>query len=108
MKQIILVALVAIVAIGFVGTAIAAETTLTGNVMCAKCTLKKADAKACQDVLVVTGENAKTTEYYVVKNAVSEKFGHVCTGEKPAVVTGTVVEKDGKSWITATAMAEKK
>ena len=88
-------------------TSASAETTLTGSVMCAKCTLKKADAKECQDVLVVK-DGDKVTEYYVAKNAVSEKFGHVCTGEKPATVTGTVAEKDGKKWITATKMEEKK
>ena len=108
MKPFMLVALVAVLAIGIVGTAIAAETTLAGNIMCAKCTLKKADAKECQDVLVVKGEKGSTAEYYITKNAVQETFGHVCTGEKPAVVTGTVEVKDGKSWITATKIEEKK
>jgi Family of unknown function (DUF6370) len=108
MKSLTLMALVAAVIIGFVGTAVAAETTLTGSVMCAKCTLKKADAKECQNVLVVKGANDKLAEYYVVKNAVSEKFGHICKGEKPAVVTGTVAEMDGKTWITPTKMEEQK
>lgn len=85
----------------------AADTTVTGTVVCAKCTLKKADAKECQDVLVVKNGD-KTTEYYVAKNDVSEKFGHTCKGEKPATVTGTVAEKDGKTWITPTKMEEKK
>jgi len=83
--------------------AAASETTLTGKVMCAKCTLKKADAKECQDVLVVSGGAAKG-EYYIVKNDVAEKFGHVCSSKKAAKVTGTVAEKDGKKWITASAM----
>ena len=59
-------------------------------------------------MLVVKGEQDKTTEYYVAKNDVSEKFGHVCTGTKNAVVTGSVTQKDGKTWITATKMDEKK
>lgn len=63
------------------------------------CTLKKADAKECQNVLVVTGENAG--EYYLVKNEVAEAYGHVCKGTKPATITGTVAEKDGKAWLTA-------
>jgi hypothetical protein len=83
------------------------ETTYTGKVMCAKCSLKKADASKCQDVLVVT-DGAKTTEYYVEKNAVAEKFGHVCKDEKQATVTGTVTEKDGKKWIAPSKMEEKK
>lgn len=108
MKSLTLTALAAIVLIAFVGSAVAAEKTLTGNIACAKCTLKKADAKDCQNVLVVKGENDKTDEYYVVNNAVSEKFGHVCKGMKAAVVTGSVEEKDGKTWITPTKMEEKK
>ncbi len=107
MKPLTLIAVALVLAVGLVGSAYTAETTLTGSVMCAKCTLKKADAKACQDVLVVKGDQDNTTEYYVVKNAVSEKFGHVCTGEKPAVVTGTLAAKGGKTWITPTKMEEK-
>jgi len=83
------------------------ETTVTGQVMCAKCALKKADATKCQDVLVVK-DGDKTTEYYVEKNAVAEKFGHVCKDAKGATVTGTVTEKDGKKWISPSKMEEKK
>jgi hypothetical protein len=83
------------------------ETTLTGTVMCAKCALKKPDASTCQNVLVVeTG--GQNTEYYIEKNAVAEKFGHACQSVKPAVVTGTVSEKDGKKWIAPSRMEEKK
>jgi Family of unknown function (DUF6370) len=90
--------------VGLMAAAYAAdETTVTGSVMCAKCSLKKADASKCQDVLVVKdGDN--TTEYYVEKNAVAEKFGHVCKDQKAATVTGTVTEKDGKKWIAPSKM----
>ncbi len=106
MKSLLLGALAAAVIVGFVGTAAAADTTLTGSIMCAKCTLKKADAKVCQDVLVVKDDKGQTMEYYIAKNDVSKKFGHICTGEKPATVTGVVAETDGKTWITASKMEE--
>ncbi len=78
--------------------------TVSGNISCAKCSLKKADAKECQDVLVVTAKDGKTTEYYLAKNATTEKFGHTCQGTKNATVTGTVSMKDGKTWLTASKM----
>ncbi len=80
-----------------------AEVTLTGDVQCAMCILKKADAKGCQDVLVVADKAGKT-EYYLVKNATSEKFGMSCTAPRKAVATGTVSEKDGKKWLTASKL----
>jgi hypothetical protein len=100
MKTKVLLGLALVVGIVAVSTAADKTVTVTGKVACAKCALKKAGATACQDVLVVTGENAG--EYYLVKNAVFEKFGHTCRGEKAATVTGTVSEKDGKMWLTAT------
>jgi hypothetical protein len=108
MKPLSLIALVAAVVIGLVGTTLAQETTVSGTVMCAKCALKKSDATECQNVLVVKDDADKTTEYYVAKNAVSEKFGHVCKTKKEAVITGTVEEKDGKTWITPTKMEAQK
>jgi hypothetical protein len=109
MKAIVTVCLALVFVLGMAASAMAADpVTLTGKVMCAKCTLKKADAKECQDVLVVKDAKGTTAEYYLVKNAVQEKFGHVCTGEKPATVTGTVTEKDGKKWLEATKMDEVK
>jgi hypothetical protein len=108
MKAPTLLALVLAIVVGLAGVASAADTSLSGSIMCAKCTLKKADAKDCQDVLVVKDDDGQVKEYYLAKNDVLEKFGHTCTGEKPATVTGTVAEKDGKMWITATKIVEKK
>ncbi len=97
--------------LGLAGAALAAdkpaakpaEVTLTGDVQCAMCILKKADAKGCQDVLVVTDKAVKT-EYYLVKNAVADKFGMSCEAPRKAVATGTVSEKDGKKWLTASKL----
>lgn len=103
MKVLIKACLVLALGLGFVVAAAAGdEVTLNGTLVCAKCSLKKADAHGCQDVLIVAGE--KASEYYVVKNETAKKFGHACRGEKPAKVTGTVSEKDGKQWITASSM----
>jgi len=107
MKSRVLVAVALVAAVALATAAFAADVTLSGKVACAKCTLKKADAKECQDVLVVAGEKGATTEYYIVKNAVFEKFGHQCKGEKAATVTGAVSEKDGKKWITPTKIETK-
>lgn len=95
-----------VLAVFLAGSAMAEhhEVTLQGKVACAKCTLKADDAKDCQDVLVVQDEDGKETRYYLVGNDVLETFGHTCMGQKPATVTGTVEEKDGKMWLTASRM----
>lgn len=91
----------------FAGVALAghheASVTVQGEVMCAMCVMKTEGAKDCQNVLrVKKGDDA--VDYYIVKNEVAEKFGHACSGAKAAQVTGTVVEKEGKMWLTATKM----
>lgn len=109
MKSLSLLGLALALVVSFVMvTSASEEKTLSGNVMCAKCTLKKADAKECQDVLVVKDDKGATSEYYIVKNAVAEQFGHVCQGEQAATVTGTIAEKDGKKWIEASKMEKPK
>jgi hypothetical protein len=77
------------------------------QVVCAKCTRGRADADACQDVPIVTDAREQTEAYNVSKNAVLEEFGRTRKGEQPAVVTGSVAEKDGKTWITPTKMEKK-
>ena len=84
----------------------AKQVVVTGKVVCAKCTLKKADATECQNVLVAKGDGDKTVEYYLVKNEVADAFGHKCQGEKAAAIAGTVEEKDGKMWLTARKIEE--
>jgi len=104
MKTIARLAVALALVAGFTASAVAAEETLKGSLMCAKCSLKKAGQDKCQDVLVTTDAAGKTTEYYVEKNDVAKTFGHTCQGEKAAMITGTVSEKDGKKWITASKM----
>jgi hypothetical protein len=78
-----------------------------GKLACAHCTLKMADATECQDVLVVKGkEGAEPTYYYIVHNEVAKEFGHTCKGEKAVIVTGTLEEKDGKTWLAATKIEQ--
>jgi hypothetical protein len=91
-----------VVGIAVVCSAADQTVTVTGKVGCAKCALKKAGMTECQDVLVVSGDHAG--EYYLVKNAVLDKFGHTCRGWKAATATGTVSEKDGKMWLTVTEL----
>ena len=112
MKRFALITLALALVLGLSAVALAAnakEVTLTGNVACAKCTLKLEGASTCQDVLVVAGKDgAAPTYYYFAKNDTIEAFGHGCKGEKPAVVTGVVADKDGKQWIVATKIVEAK
>ncbi len=109
MKALGMLALAALLLVGFVSVGHAAdETTLTGKIVCAKCMLKKEDASKCQDVLIVTDANNTTTEYYIVKNDEAEKAGHECKKEANGTVTGVVSEKDGKKWITATKIEKEK
>jgi len=112
MKRFTLITLALALVLGLSAVALAGspqEVTLTGNVACAKCTLKLEGAANCQDVLVVAGKDgAAPTYYYFAKNETLEAFGHGCKGEKAAVVTGVVAEKDGKKWIVATKIVDAK
>lgn len=81
------------------------EVTLTGEIVCARCYLNKPDAKECQDVLLVK-ETGAPTEYYVTKNRVSHDSGEACTQAIPATIAGSVSEKDGRKWITATKITK--
>jgi hypothetical protein len=104
----LMLALVAVLALaGFAFAGDDKDVTVSGKLVCAKCSLHEDSAKECQNVIQVTADG-KTTNYYVAKNKVAEDFGHVCKGEKMVMATGTVKEKDGKVWIDATKMEETK
>ena len=76
------------------------DETFKGTLVCAQCGLKKPDAHECQDVLLVEDGKGNTAEYYITKNEVAEKAGEACTLRIPATVTGSVSQKDGKTWLT--------
>ena len=73
--------------------------TLSGDMVCAKCTLK--ESKKCQNVLKVT-DGGKETKYYLAQNKVAkDNHSHVCGGSEKATVKGTVSEEAGKKVLTA-------
>lgn len=74
------------------------ETTLKGNVTCAKCELKK--EPKCTTVIVVK-EKDKDVIYYFDADSHKTYHDDICTKGKKGSVTGTVSEKDGKKIIKA-------
>jgi len=84
------------------------EVTLKGKMVCGKCTLKETDA--CSNVLQVK-EKDKTVNYYVKDKGNKETYHKgSCKPDssQDVEVTGTVAEKDGKKWITASKVEVKK
>lgn len=81
----------------------AKTTTVTGNMVCAKCKLH--ETSSCQNVIQVE-KDGKTVNYYLVQNDVSTgKHEDVCMNDgKKMTATGTVEEKDGKKTLTATKL----
>ena len=57
-------------------------------------------------MLLVTDARGATVEYYVTKNKVSQEAGEACTQKVPATIVGSVSEKDGRKWITATKITK--
>ena len=80
----------------------AGEKMLKGTLACAKCVLHEEGATKCQSVLQVK-EGDKTVKYYLADNETAQgAHPKVCHKAIEGVtVTGTVMEKDGKMWITA-------
>jgi len=104
MKKIILTLGAGVLLAGMAGRVFAAdkqEVTITGNMVCAKCTLH--ETKDCQNVVQVM-QGTNTVNYYLKQNDVS-KAAHdpICGGAPEKVtVTGTVKEKGGKETMTPT------
>ena len=80
----------------------AKESTITGKMVCGKCTLHL--TKECQDVVQVQ-KDGKTVNYFLAQNDVS-KGAHepVCDSgsSEKVTVTGTVKKVDGKETMTPT------
>ena len=102
MKYITTIAL----ALGFSAfTALAGEKTLTGKIVCAKCTAKK--AAKCSPAFVSKGKDGKTVTLLVKgKAAKAIKHGRICKKDSSVEVTITGLIKEGA--ITAEKLAEKK
>lgn len=80
-----------------------AETvTLSGKLVCAKCTLKLEGFEKCQDALVVEGEDGEDAIYLVAGGEESAEVEHTCKGERAVTMEGTLSEQDGQTWITPT------
>jgi hypothetical protein len=88
----------------------AKEVTLEGTMMCAKCGLKVPGITKCTNAIQVK-EGEKTVTYYLEDKGNGEDYhdGLCGGGKKEGVkVTGIVSEKDGKMWIKASKVEEKK
>lgn len=84
----------------------AQKVDLEGTLLCAKCSLGQ-DFKQCTSALVVKkGDEEKI--FYIVDNDVLEAAGKPCMDQSQAKVSGTAVEKDGKTWVTATKIEKLK
>jgi hypothetical protein len=84
------------------------EVTLKGKMVCGKCTLKVCDA--CTNVLQVK-EKDKTVDYFIKDKGNKETYHKGCCkpdSSQDVEVTGTVAEKDGKKWLTASKVDVKK
>ena len=75
------------------------EVTLKGTILCAKCALK--ETKECTTAIVVKEGEKKLTYYFKDKGVKEGYHEEVCGGDrKEGSVTGTVLEKVGKKWIS--------
>jgi hypothetical protein len=106
-KKFILTAVVAIL-VGSISACAGEEkeVTITGDGVCAKCTLK--EAKSCQNVLLVN-EPGRVVKYYLAKNRLANQYHQesgICEASKEAPVKttaqGQLKEENGKRVLVAT------
>jgi type 1 fimbria pilin len=113
MKKLKLI-LALLLGLAFVGTTLTAladdddkKVTITGNMVCAKCTLHVADK--CQNVVQVM-DGTNTVNYFIAKGGDGMKMhDDICHGDsKKVTATGTVEDEGGKKVMTVTKLAEAK
>jgi Family of unknown function (DUF6370) len=79
----------------------AEDTKIDGKALCAKCELKVAEK--CRAAVTVTGADGKVETYFSEPNSKAKDLHkEICKEPKPAIVEGTVTEKDGQKLITIT------
>ncbi len=88
--------------------------TIKGDALCAKCGLKDADAKKCQNAVIVTEKDGTKKTYYLANNKYfgeSHKALGICTATKDdpvkVEVTGTCEKKGDKLVLTPTEKIKK-
>lgn len=81
--------------LGFAASVMAADQKFDGKATCAKCDL--GIAAKCQAAVIVTSADGKKETYLAAPSDKADALqAEVCGGGKPAEVTGTLIEKDGK------------
>lgn len=79
--------------------AFAADTKISGEATCAKCTLKKVDS--CQMAITTKTADGKEETLMVEKNKVAKDFHeNICTSTEKVNAEGTISEKDGQKILT--------
>ncbi len=86
------------------------ESTLTGTIVCAKCTLKEKGVAKCTTAVQVKDGDKLVTYYLDDKGSKEDYHEAVCGGgvKKEGTVTGVVSEKDGKKWVKPSKVEYKK
>ena len=84
-----------------------ADTKISGDATCAKCTLKKVDA--CQMAITYKNADGKEETVLVENNKVAKDFHPtICKTTEKVNAEGTIAEKDGKKLLTLTKIEEAK
>ena len=109
MKRFASILMVAVLVLGFSGSVFAGddEVVMEGKVVCAKCALHEENREECQNVLVV-GSGDEVKHFYLAANKVNEDFGDVCMATPGVKIAGTLSEKGGHQWLTASKIEKLK